>query len=157
MASLTLFWRLESKHLVISNPVGKLIQNFVDRLSNIRSMWMYGDTFLGDEIGHHMFVQMAAVKKEIKKKDWASSLGKLLGIFLYTEWMTAGCGTMRCGTRRSGSRDGSPRILQHGERSWQELIRNLDWWWMEAGQITGTRPTGDTSQTHTETTSETGR
>ena len=45
---------------------------------------MYGDTFLDDEIGHHMFVQMAAVKKEIKKKDWASSLGKLLGIFLYT-------------------------------------------------------------------------
>ena len=102
MASLTLFWLLESKHLVISNPVGKLIQNFVDRLANIRSMWMYGDTFLGDEIWHHMFVQMAAVKKEIKKKDWASSLGKLLGIFLYTEWMTAGCGTMRCGTRRRG-------------------------------------------------------
>ena len=102
MASLTLFWLLESKHLVISNPVGKLIQNFVDRLSNIRSMWMYGDTFLDDEIGHHMFVQMAAANKEIKKKDWASSLGKLLRIFLYTEWMTAGCGTMRCGTRRRG-------------------------------------------------------
>lgn len=116
---------------------------------------MYGDTFLDDEIGHHMFVQMAAVKKEIKKKDWASSLGKLLGIFLYTEWMTAGCGTMRCGTRRSGSRDGSPRIVKLGERFWQELIGNLDWWWMEAGQNTGTRLTGDTSQTHTERTSET--
>ena len=102
MASLTLFWLLESKHLVISNPVGKLIQNFVDRLSNIRSMWMYADTFLDDEIGHHMFLQLAAVKKEIKKKHWASSLGKLLPIFLYTAWMTAGCGTMRCGTRRRG-------------------------------------------------------
>ena len=116
---------------------------------------MYGDTFLDDEIGHHMFVQMAAVKKEIKKKDWASSLGKLLGIFLYTEWMTDGCGTMRCGTRRRGSRDGSPRIVKLGERFWQELIGNLDWWWMEAGQNTGTRRTGDTSQTHTERTSET--
>ena len=113
---------------------------------------MYGDTFLDDEIGHHMFVQMAAVKKEIKKKDWASSLGKLLGIFLYTEWMTAGCGTMRCGTRRRGSRDGSPRIVKLGERFWQELIGNLDWWWMEAGQNTGTRRTGDTSQTHRERT-----
>ena len=127
MASLTLFWLLESKHLVISNPVGKLFQNFVDRLSNIRSMWMYGDTFLDDEIGHHMFVQMAAAKKEIKKKDWASSLGKLLRIFLYTEWMTAGCRTIRCGTRRSSSRNGSPHILQLRERSRQELLRILDW------------------------------
>jgi len=83
-ASPTLSWLLESKHLLISNPVGKLTHKFVDKLINIRSRWMYGDTSLGDEIWHHMFVQMAAVKKEIKKKDFASSLGKLLGIFLYT-------------------------------------------------------------------------
>ena len=83
-ASPTLSWLLERRHLLISNPVGKLTQKFVDKLTNIRSGWMYGDTSLGDEIWHHMFVQMAAVKKDIKKKDWASSLGKLLGIFLYT-------------------------------------------------------------------------
>ena len=45
--------------------------------------------------------------------------------------------------------------MKLGERFWQELIGNLDWWWMEAGQNTGTRLTGDTSQTHTERTSET--
>ena len=126
-ASPTLSWLLARKHLLISNPEGKLTQKFVDKLTNIRSGWMYGDTSLGNEIWHHMFVQMASVKKEIKKKDWASSLGKLLRIFLYTEWMTAGCRTIRCGTRRSSSRNGSPHILQLRERSRQELLRNLEW------------------------------
>jgi len=78
-------WLLSRKHMLLSRPVAKLAFQVRRQLQldNADSFIMWHNTSTGDETWDLMFSLMPKIKKDLKKMNWSSSLGRLLGILLY--------------------------------------------------------------------------
>jgi len=78
-------WLLLRKHMLLSRPVAKLAFQVRRQLQldNADSFIMWHNTSTGDETWDVMISLMPKIKKDLKKMDWSSSLGRLLGILLY--------------------------------------------------------------------------